>query len=180
MSALARAVVLIALVPTLATAQGRPVVEIGTRLGVTVESAHGATLTHVGAPGSGIVGQPTIYASFFATPNMFVEPEIAFNVVTGLGQTATSIGGLLSLGYLSSWDARSAPFIAGTFGVERMSEGGYSHTEATVGGRIGVRLLASQAFAVRIEGGYRRWLGSSNENEITFGIGLGGVLRTAR
>lgn len=182
MSPLQRAIGMLALVPSIAIAQQRPLVEIGTRLGATVEDVSGQTTTYLGVPGAGILAQPTIYASFFATPNIMVEPEVAFNLITGSGtaSTYTTVGAAGSIGYLTSTTSNGAPFLAATVGVQHASGGGSSHTEAAVGGTLGYRLAVEQSLAVRLQLSYLRWLGSSHINQITIGLGLGAIVHAAR
>ena len=173
-----RALAVLALAPSLAVAQQRPIVEIGTSLGATIQHVSGSTLTVFGVPGAGILAQPTLYAMFFATPEVFVEPDVAFNLVTGGGSTYTTLGASASLGYLIPSTTNAAPFVAANVGLQAVSGGGSSHTEAAVGGRVGYRFVVQSSFAVRLEAGYRRWLGSSHINEITIGIGLGAILHS--
>ncbi|HKI94430.1 MAG TPA: outer membrane beta-barrel protein [Gemmatimonadales bacterium] len=180
MSAFHRALAALALVPTVALAQGRPVAEIGTRLGVTIEHASGSTLTEFGVPGAGILAQPTIYATFFAGPNVFIEPDLAFNLASGGGSTVTTFGAAANLGYLFPTTSNAAPYIAANVGLQAVSGGGTSHTEAAIGGRVGYRFVVQRSLALRLEAGYRRWLGSSHLNEITIGIGLGAVIHAAK
>ncbi len=179
MTKVLRALAILIIAPSLAVAQQRPIVEIGTRLGATIENASGSTITEFGVPGAGILAQPTIYAMFFATPEVFVEPDIAFNLITGGGSTLTTFGAAANLGYLIPSTTDAAPYIAANVGLQAVSGGGSSHTEAAVGGRVGYRFVVQSSFAVRLEAGYRRWLGSSHINEITIGIGLGAIIHAA-
>lgn len=181
MLALRAALAVAVLTPAVSLAQDRPLVEVGTRLGVTIEHAGGTTLTHFGAPGAGILGQPTIYATIFATPQMFIEPDLAFNLASGGGSTVTTFGLAGNLGYFfQKKGASGAPYVAANVGLQALSGGGTSHTEAAIGGRVGYRVVVQKNFAVRFEGGYRRWLGSSHENEITIGVGLGAIIHSKK
>lgn len=175
-----RALAVLTLAPSLAVAQGRPIVEIGTRLGATIQHVTGSTLTEISVPGAGILGQPTIYATFFATPEVFVEPDVAFNVITGGGSTVTTFGGSANIGYLiPTATPDAAPFVAASGALQHISGGGTSSTEGAVGGRVGYRFVVQSSFAVRLEAGYRRWF-SSHVNEITIGLGLGGIIHSAK
>ena len=73
------------LAPGITLAQNQPVAEIGTNLGVTIQNASGNTLTLVGVPGEGILGQSTLYATFFAGEAVMVEPQLAFNILASGG-----------------------------------------------------------------------------------------------
>lgn len=86
-------VMVAALTSELAIAQDTPGVEIGTSAGVTIISAFGDSETHVGIPGG--VGplttfSPILYATFFATPSVMVEPQISVSSTSGSGSTLTS------------------------------------------------------------------------------------------
>lgn len=162
-------------VPTVAAAQGGPVVEIGTGLGAAIQSAAGATLTHIGVPGQGILGQPTIYASFFPGGTVLVEPQIALNIISSGGETLTTIGLGGQLGYLFRGAAINSPFIAAAFAYQSVSGGGASAGEAGAGGKAGYRVLIGSGVGLRIEAGYRRWF-DSHINEFTIGIGIGAIV----
>jgi hypothetical protein len=173
--------VLVALVlPTAAVAQGKPVVEIGTNLGLTIEKAHGETLTVFGVPGQGLLGQPTMYASFFAGRKMLVEPQLALRMVHVDGETFTTLGLGGQLAYLTRGSAVNSPFLAGTLGFQSSSGGsGGSDSDFGLGAKIGYRTILGSSVGLRFEAGYRRWF-DSELNEITIGIGIGGIIHGSR
>lgn len=176
-----RALMILALIaPALAAAQERPVVEIGTRMGATIEAAGGQTLTYFGVPGAGIMAQPAIYATFFTSDDMMVEPEIAFLHATSGGSTYTSFGAFVSAGPRFPSSDETGPYTLGSVGLQAVSGGGSSHAEAAIGARAGYRFVVDHALALRLDVGYRRWLGSSHLNEITIGLGLGAVIHATR
>ncbi|NOT07197.1 MAG: hypothetical protein HOP28_03235 [Gemmatimonadales bacterium] len=170
------AVLLALALPTVALAQGRPVVEIGTSLGVSIVNSDGNSVAHFGIPGQGILGQPTIYASFFAGSSVLLEPQVALNVLSGGGVTATTVGLGGQIGYLTKGSAVNSPFFAGTVAFQSVSGGGESESDFGLGGKVGYRLIVGSSVGLRFEAGYRRWV-DSHLNEITFGIGLGGIIR---
>lgn len=174
-----RALSVVLLIPALAVAQGKPVVEIGTNLGVAIQSGNGASLTHFGIPGQGILGQPTLYASFFAGERLVVEPQVALNILSSDGETATSVGLGGQLGYLFNGPDLNSPFIAAGAAFQSVSGGGFSDSEFGLGGKVGYRLLAGNSVGVRIEAGYRRWL-DAELNEFSIGIGIGGIVRRSQ
>ncbi|HKI94058.1 MAG TPA: hypothetical protein VJ992_02085, partial [Gemmatimonadales bacterium] len=164
MSAFHRALAALALVPTVALAQGRPVAEIGTRMGATIEAAGGQTTTYFGVPGAGVMAQPSLYASFFTASNMMVEPEISFLHATSGGSTYTSFGTFLSGGPRFPNPDGSGLYTLGSVGLQAISGGGSSHTEAAIGARAGYRFVVERSLGLRLDLGYRRWLGSSHLN----------------
>ena len=174
MSRMSHIILCALVVPAVAFAQGKPVVEIGTNLGVTVSSANGSTLTHVGVPGGGILGLSTLYATFFAGPSMMVEPQVALNVFSGGGSSITTVALGGQLGYLFKSATENSPFVAASLALQSSSEG--TRTDFGAGAKFGYRVLSGSSLGVRFEAGYRRWF-DNKLNEISFGIGIGGILR---
>ncbi len=166
------------LVPSLAAAQGKAVAEIGTNLGVGIQSSGGATLTHFGVPGQGILGQPTIYASFFAGDAVLVEPQVALNILSSEGETLTTVGLAGQAGYLFNGAEMNSPFVAGVVAFQAFSGGGASENDFALGGKVGYRVVVGTSVGVRVEGGYRRWF-DTKLNEVTIGVGIGGIVRRA-
>ena len=166
-------------VPSLVAAQGKPVVEIGTGLGVSIVSGGGTTVTHFGVPGQGILGQPTIYATFFAGKSVLVEPQMALNVLSSGGETATTVGLGGQVGYLFKGAAMNSPFLSGSMAFQSVSGGGVSDSEFALGARIGYRVLVGSSVGIRFEGGYQRWI-DGHVNEFTIGMGIGGIVRSTR
>ncbi len=164
------------LIPTVAAAQEKPLVEIGTNLGLTIQSSGGTTLTQFGIPGQGILGQPIIYATFFAGEAVMVEPQIALNLLSSGGTTLTTVGLGGQAGYLFKGSAVNSPFLAGVLGFQSVSGGGFSDSDFGRGGKGGYRVLVGTSVGVRVEGGYRRWF-DSELNVFSFGIGIGGIVR---
>lgn len=162
-----------------AVAQGQPIVEIGTNLGVAIQNAGGSTLTHFGAPGQGILGQPTIYASVYAGPSMLVEPQIALNIISSEGETATTVGLGGQVAYAFSGTSTNSGYLAGTAGFQTVSGGGFSDSDFGAGAKIGYRVLIGTSVGVRFEGGYRRWF-DSELNEFSIGVGVGGIIHRTR
>lgn len=160
--------------PARATAQGKPIVEIGTNLGLTVVSSNGESITHFGIPGQGILGQPTIYASFYAGKSLLVEPQVALNIVHVSGETTSTLGFAGQVGYHFKGTGVNSFYLAGNLAVQHSSGGGDS-TDEGLGAKIGYRVLAGSSVGIRFEGGYRRWF-DSHLNEFTLGMSIGGIL----
>ena len=165
-------------VPTLLVAQGKPVVEIGTDLGVTMLSSGGESYTLFSIPGQGILGQPTIRATFFAGRSLTIEPQLALTWLSGDGGTQTRVGLGGQIGYLFKGSTAKSLYVAGSVALLSVSEGS-SETDFGLGGKVGVRVPWGSSVGVRFEGGYRRWL--DNEiNEITLGVGVGGIVHSTK
>jgi hypothetical protein len=163
------------LVPTIARAQSGTTIEIGTGVGASILT-DGGTLTLIGAPGAGIVGQAPLYASFFFGRGMMVQPEMSLNILTGEGSTLTTLGFAAQVGYLFSGAGVNSPYVALSGALQYVTASGFdSDSEFGAGARFGYRVRVNQGFAVSLEGGFRRWF-DSDLNEITIGIRLGGIL----
>lgn len=161
------------LFPVTAHAQG-PTIEIGSGLGASILT-NGGTLTFIGVPGAGVSGQAPLYASFFFGKGVFVQPEVSFNILSGEGETLTTLGGAGHVGYAFSGAAANSPYASVGGAVQYVNTSLGSDSEFGVGGRAGYRILVNDGFAIGLEGGFRRWF-DSDVNEITIAIRLGGIL----
>ena len=156
----------------------QPGAEVGTSIGVTILSAGGNSLTHVGIPGNGIQASPTVYATFFASPSLLVEPQAAFSLLSGGGTTLTSLGVALQVGYLFTPAAPGSGYLAanGAFQTTSFSGGGGSASGPGLGAALGYRFKVRNNLAIRLDARYRRWFSDfADLNEIGFGLGLGAI-----
>lgn len=156
-------------------AQERPVVEIGTSLGASILSANGSSVTTFGIPGQGILGQSTLYGTFFTGSGLMLEPQLALSLVSSEGETATSLGFGGQAGYLFSGPTSNSAFIAGSLAYQSISGGGFSENDVGVGGKVGYRMVVGRSVGIRVEAGYRRWF-DNDINEFSIGVGLGGII----
>jgi hypothetical protein len=166
-------------IPLQALAQGKSV-EIGTNAGLTIMTGGGATSTAFGVPGAGVGGIANLYASFFSPKPMFFEPSAGLNVAHATGVTVTNLGLAGTVGYLLKKSATiKGAYVAGDGALDYLHAGGGSATDFALGGKVGYRCPIGTSLAVRVEGGFRKWLHSSGafgtRSEITIGLGLGVV-----
>ena len=152
-------------------------VEIGTSVGVTILSRSGTSATVIGIPaGVGPVAQPSIYATFFPTPSVMIEPQLGLTHVSSSGSSATMVDLGAQLGYLVTPAERGSAYVAANVGWQSISDFGSIHGVG-VGGALGYRARVGRGAAVRFEARYRHWMGDFDGlNEIGFGIGLGGII----
>jgi hypothetical protein len=163
------------LVPALAAAQSRSSVEIGSSVGVTILTANGSTLTHIGVPGAGIQASPMVFVTYIQS-NLMVEPQLALTSISGGGGSATEVGAALQLGYLFTPGGRGSGYLGANAALESFS-GDITGSGTAFGGAVGYRARVGRGSAVRLEARYRHWLGDFDGlNEIAFGIGLAGIL----
>lgn len=165
------------------TARAQSTVEIGTGIGAAI-NFNGGSITQIGIPGPGVgvmglLGQAPIYASFFVGDGFMVQPEVAFNLLTGEGETITSLGSALNLGYAFNGAGANSPYVTVNGALQWIDVGGDvdggSETDFGAGARVGYRFVVNQGFATSFEVGFRRWF-DNEYNELSFGLRLGGIL----
>ena len=155
------------------------VYEIGTRFGISRVSTDDDSIVMIAAPGSptsGVLGNPSIYISWFPSANVSVGPEINVGRSSGSAVGITSLN-LGSRALFSLQDnAVSGPYLLCNGAVlvldvdEREAE-----TDFSAGGGVGYQVYLGPAFVVRAEAQYRRWF-DDEVNDFSFLIGLGARL----
>ncbi len=166
----------------IAAAQEKPTAEVGTSVGVTILTQSGqSSITHVGVPaGAGPIApfSPMVYASFFATPEVLVEPQVSFSSTSSGGTTTTFFFFAAQVGYLFTPAQKGSPYVAVNGAFQTVSPGGgaSSSNGPAVGGEVGYRFKVRNSVAVRVNGHYRRWFSDFKDmNEIGFALGLGAI-----
>jgi hypothetical protein len=172
------------LIPTLAHAEDKPVVEIGTNFGMTVLTGDRSTTTRIGIPGQGMLGVPAIYATFFTGKGVILEPQAALNYRDyESGRSITTFGLGAQAGYLFNGSEVNSGFVAVNIGFQyEKDNGSIEHdveTDFGIGGNIGYRFLAGKGLGMRVEAGYPYWI-DTELNEVTFGMGIGGIAHHAQ
>ena len=155
------------------------VYEIGTRFGISRVSTDDDSIVMIAAPGSptsGVLGNPSIYISWFPSANVSVGPEINVGRSSGSAVGITSLNlGARALFSLQD-NAVSGPYLLCNGAVlvldvdEREAE-----TDFSAGGGVGYQVYLGPAFVVRAEAQYRRWF-DDEVNDFSFLIGLGARL----
>ena len=158
----------------------KPSAEVGTMLGVTIVSQSGfSTSTHVGVPGG--IGpaplfSPMLYATFFASPSVMVEPQLAFSTTSGGGESATFFTFVGQIGYLFTPSASGSAYVAANGAFQTANAGGGTVSGPGFGAALGYRFKVKSSLAIRLDGRYRRWFSDFKDvNEIGFGLGLGAL-----
>lgn len=156
--------------------------EVGFLSGLSVFTAEGRdALTSFSAPGSGFV-LPTggLYATFFPTPRLAVEPQVGFLVLSSGGNTEWlgSFGGQVA--YHTRGGARSSPYFGGNASWVRDID---EDDNFTLGGVVGYRFVLPPGLGLRVEAGYRRWFTGGDDgfdpvdfNQFTVSVGVGGLV----
>jgi hypothetical protein len=175
MRAVALLSILIA-IPSRATKaqEQKPSAEIGTSVGVTLLTAGGNTITTVGIPVDEgplpLFARPALYATFFPSRSLMVEPQLAFTNISGGG------GGSFTMFLLFTPEQRHSPYLGANVAFSTISANG-SLSGLGIGGAAGYRFRVGTGFAMRIEWHYRRWLNDYDGlNEIGLVLGLGGII----
>ena len=174
-----RAVILLGTVLVLcapyAVAQQTTSVEIGTHLGMNVVVPDdGDPEVFVGVPGGGsILGLwPVLYVTVLPRTGLMFEPQVFFSW-NSISESAI-FQPVVQLGYLLQPQAKASLYLA--------AHGGGLFTEddnsGLIGGGVGFRVRATDGFALRFEGRYRRWLCENCDwQDISFLVGLGGIAK---
>ena len=153
--------------------------EVGTRFGISRVSSDDDSIVMMAVPGSptsGVLGNPSLYVSWFPSARMSVGPEINVGRSSGstIGTTSLNLGGraLFSL----HDNAGSGPYLLchGAVLVLDVNER-ESETDFAAGSGVGYRLRLGASFILRAEGQYRRWF-DDEVNDFSFLIGLGARL----
>ncbi len=149
-------------------------------LGVTIVSQSGfSTITHVCVPGG--IGpaplfSPMLYATFFASPSVMVEPQLAFSTTSGGGESATFFTFVGQIGYLFTPSASASAYVAANGAFQTANAGGGTVSGPGFGAALGYRFKVKSSLAIRLDGRYRRWFSDFKDvNEIGFGLGLGAL-----
>lgn len=156
--------------------------EVGFLSGLSVFTAEGRdALTSFSAPGGGLL-LPTggMYATLFATPNVAVEPQVGFLVLSSGGNTdwLGSFGGQVA--YHTRGGAQSSPYVGGNASWVRDID---EDSNFTLGGVVGYRVILPPGLGLRVEAGYRRWFTQGDDgfdpvdfNQFTVSVGVGGLV----
>jgi hypothetical protein len=160
-----------------AAAREKPVVEIGTSMGVTVSGRSGMTITHIGIPGAGISDQSMIYASLFPGNNVIFEPQLGLSMYKENSRTYTSLGLGVEIAALPKGTDAQSPFLALTLRYLSASGSEFSESSFSFGGKIGYRFPVGKSMGLRIESGYSSSWILSEMGVFSFGIAFGAVAR---
>jgi hypothetical protein len=155
-----------------AAAQTPTKLEVGTHLGGTI-AFNGGTEFQFGIPApTSFLAGPALYLTVFATPNLMIEPQIAFTWNSVVDDIL--LNGVLQLGYLLSPTTPASAYFTVHGGWTTI----YGAAESgLVGGGLGMRFVIKERLAIRTEVRYRRWTCSGCDlNEVGLQIGLGTAL----
>jgi len=147
-------------------------IEVGTKGGVSlVIPGGGDTEVYIAVPGTGALVLPSIYATYWVSPALMLEPQVLFQWNSGSEEAWFS--GVLQGGWMLSPEKRNSTYVAADFGWVTL---GGDIESALLGGGAGYRVRVGENAALRLEATYRRWLCSGCDlNEITFAFG-GGIV----
>lgn len=162
--------------PAMATAQERPALEIGMKVGLSVQRAEFAgeteTLTMFNIPTG------SMYLSFFPSDNVLIEPELSFDWASDGDDSITSLGLVGWISFAPAGVTTNSIYFGAAPTLQYARFGGEGESEWGAAGRIGYRIIAGDALAVRFEAGYARWF-DEEINVFTAQIGIGALLDRA-
>ena len=109
-------------------------------------------------------------------------PHLAFSVAHfSPGPTLTTLGLAGMVGRLLHGASTKSPFVGLVGALQYVGVGGASTTDFALGASVGYRsVLPGGGLAVRIRGGYERWLRYGGGNRITIGVPLGAIIHSSK
>ena len=159
--------------PSIAHAADDPAVEVGTSLVSLVAGLGSNDTTIIGIPNSTFgFGTPGVYASFFAGPQLAIEPQLALSYVS-TGQNRSSH--LLSLNgqvdYFVEGLRRPSAYVFASLGVANATG---STNPVNVGLGIGYRIPAGGRLSFRLDARFQHFTDGIG-NTVGLGFSLGGL-----
>ncbi len=158
-----------------AAAQGIRRVEVGASLVnlMIVFPEQGDRSVLFGIP-SGSYGllSPSVYAAFFATPQVAIEPQAGLLIVSTAGTTNHVVNIAGQVDYFLNGSDVSSPYVFGTVGLVMISNS--DTTPKQIGGGAGYRILVGDRLVLRIDGRYTHFTAGEG-NALGFNLSLGGI-----
>jgi hypothetical protein len=175
MAAGAIAASLMAAVPP-ASAQSSKGVELGAslmNLSIVKPTGGGSTQKLFGMPtGTLGIGGPGVYATFFATRHIGIEPQATLLVLSVGGDSSHVVNIAGQLDYFTAGHAVSSPFLFASAGVIDISA--MSTNPKTVGAGLGYRWRMGGRLCIRVDGRYNH-LTDDGGNMVAFNVSIGGL-----
>jgi hypothetical protein len=158
-----------------AAAQGTRRVEVGASLVnlMIVFPEQGDKSVLFGIP-SGSYGllSPSVYAAFFATPRVTIEPQAGLLFVSTGGNTTHVVNLAGQVDYFLNGSDVSSPYAFGAVGLVMISNA--DTTPKQVGGGAGYRMRVGDRLVLRIEGRYTHFTAGEG-NALGFSFSFGGI-----
>jgi hypothetical protein len=148
--------------------------EIGVGIvGLSVYSQEGETITTLGVPNATFFTPAAVYASFFVTPKLALEPQLgvvyfsgddsSFHVATFAGQ----------VDYFFKGKERPSPYVFGRGSFTNAGGEGDSDTTSSFGGGLGYRIPVGGRALLRLEGRFdHRLEGDFDSGANTFSVSV--------
>jgi len=149
-------------------------VEIGSSLASGMIGLGDNDFSTFGIPSSGFgVISPGVYAAFYATPNVALEPQVGLIVASSGGSSEHVLNVAGQLDYFLKPSGEPAPFVFAFAGL--LDSSGSGVTPKTVGAGAGYRVPVGDRLAFRFDGRYTHYT-EQGGNSLTFTLSIGGVL----
>ena len=127
--------------------------EVGVGIvGLSVFSQEGETITMLGVPNTTFFAPAVVYASFFVTPKLALEPQLGFLYVSEDDDSyhiATFAG---QVDYFFKGKERPSPYVFGRGSFTNVGGDDDSDTSSSLGGGLGYRFPVGGRALLRIEG----------------------------
>lgn len=159
-----------------ASAQDSRRIELGSslvNLSIMKPASGGRTETLLGVPsGTFGIGRPGVYATFFATENIGIEPQLTLFVVSGAGGTNHAVNFAGQFDYFTKGISESSLFVFGSIGIADISRSPVHPKMIGVG--LGYRAVMGGRLAVRFDGRYNH-ITDNGGNMVAFSFSIGGL-----
>jgi hypothetical protein len=151
--------------------------EVGVGIvGLSVYSQEGETITTLGVPSATFVTPAAVYASFFVTPSLALEPQLGVVYVSGDDASfhiATLAG---QVDYFFKGRERPSPYVFGRGSFSNVGGDGDSDSSSSFGGGLGYRFPVGGRALLRLEGRFDHRLENdfdSGANTFSVSLSLG-------
>lgn len=148
-------------------------IEVGTSLASIMIGFGDGSATVLGLPSGGFgILNPGLYASFFVSPKLAIEPQVGLMVFSSGGNAAHLANVSGQVGYYTRGNRVNTPYFFGSAGI--ISATGAPTTPASVSGGAGYRMALGDRLTMRIDGRITHFTeGAGNAFAIT--LSLGGI-----
>ncbi len=165
-----------AFIGTSSLAQAQPRAEIGASLvSATVDlDEDGVSTIGVPSGGFGLVN-PGVFASFFLTNHVAIEPQLGFIWVSNDGDSEHILNFAGQVDYFIRGTREASPYVFGSAGVVNISDSDYTPKSYGFGG--GYRIPVGDRLTFRVDGRYTRFTSEFGDDDdmLAFTLSIGGI-----
>jgi hypothetical protein len=160
------------LVASASVARAQDRAEVGVSLASAVIGLGDNDFKSFGVPAGGFgVFSPGLYATFFLTPKIAVEPQVGLNVISSGGSTETIANLGAQVDYFLKGTDVSSLYVFGGAGVISITD---ADSTTTLAGGAGYRIRAGERLTMRADGRLTHY-SDGGGNVLSFNVSIGGL-----